>query len=74
MHVILQGSGLAARLGTIVLRGNHRWIEIERTTVVEEDCMVLMSGETGHVKKIQAEGRMTIGAETGKRTGGWEGD
>ena len=77
MHVILPGSGLAAGAGAVVLQGSHHWIETESTIAAEADCMAMMPGETGHVKKAQAEGRMitTIGAaETGKRTGEREGD
>jgi hypothetical protein len=76
MHVVLPGSGLTAQLGAIVLQGSHQWIEIESTIAIEEDCMAVMLEETGHVKKVQAEGKMitTIGAETGKRTGEREGD
>ena len=75
--MILPGSGLAAGAGAVVLQGSHHWIETESTIAAEADCMAMMPGETGHVKKAQAEGRMitTIGAaETGKRTGEPEGD
>jgi hypothetical protein len=76
MHVVLPGSGLTAQLGAIVLQRSRLWIEMESTVAIEEDCMSVMLGGTGHVKKVQAEGRMitTIGAETGKRIGEREGD
>lgn len=78
MHVILQGSSLAAEVGAVVLQGSHHHlIETESTIATEADCMVMMSGETGHMRKARVEGRMitTIGAaETGKRTGELEGD
>lgn len=76
MHVILPRSGLGAQVGAVVLHGSRHWIEIESTIATEKDCMVVMLGETGYVKKVQAEGRMitTVGAEIEKKTGEREGD
>ncbi|CAM0956388.1 unnamed protein product [Alopecurus aequalis] len=76
MHVILPRSGLTAQVGAVVLQGSHHWIETESTIATEKDCMVMMLGETGYEKKVQAEGRMitTIGAEIEKRTGEREGE
>lgn len=76
MHAILPRSGLTAQVGAIVLQGNHHWIETESTIAAETDCMVMMSGETGHARKVQAERRMItmIEAEKEKRTGERGGD
>jgi hypothetical protein len=76
MHVILPRSGLAAQVRAVVLQGSHHWIEIESTIATEKDRMVVMLGETGYVKKVQAEGRMITmtGAEIEKRTGEREGE
>ena len=64
MHEILPRSGLAAQVGAAVLQGSRQWIEIESTIATEKDPMVMMLGETGYEKKVQAEGRTitTIGA------------
>lgn len=76
MHAILPRSGLTAQVGAVVLQRNHHWIETESTTAAETDCMVMMLGETGHVKKGQAERRTItmIEAEKEKRTGERGGD
>ena len=76
MDTILRRSGLAAQVGAVVLQGNHHWIETASTIATETDCMVMMLGETGHMKKVQAERRLIlmIEAEIEKRTGERVGD